>query len=213
MSEQLTTVINTQTVSTTSITIPASAQAGDLAVLIRSGFTSGAQSTPTGWTQIATYTALTPVFTAWYRILQSGDAGSTVTFTTQTIPFAEMTLFRKASGTVSSVTVSSVSQLINTSGLQQQNLTIPSKLSIAFGCAAVTDANLHTSLLYLTGGLAGSGNKEPSALFPVGTQPRYSFMRFSIYDVGVPAVAPQVTVNSNILIGGAVVFAFVIEVT
>ena len=102
MSRGITTVIETQS-ATSSITIPASALAGDLAVLMNMSETVATQSDPSGWTRIINLQLDTPVMTVWYRILQSGDANTAVTMTSGTSQSAEMLVFRKAFGTISSV--------------------------------------------------------------------------------------------------------------
>lgn len=211
MSQQLTTVINAQTTGALSISIPASAQAGDLAILTRTGFTAGAQTTPTGWTLVSGYSALTPINFVWYRILQAGDPGTAVSFSPSvTTPFNEMTIFRRASGAITSVTVSDISQIVNTSGIQTQTLNIPTGLSIAFQCAAVTDNNFHSSFSYFTGGRAGTGNVEPSAMFRPVIQTRYSLTRFRIYDQ--PPSPAGVLATSRIAYGGTVSIAFMVKV-
>jgi hypothetical protein len=215
MSEQITTVLNVQSTSATSITIPAGAQAGDLAILTRVGFTNNTQVTPTGWTLIASYTGLTPINYVYYRILQTGDASTAVTLSpSQTSPFNEMTIFRRAAGAggaITSVTISDLTTIVNTSGIQTQTLNMPTGLSIAMACQAVTDANFHTSFSYFTGGMAGVGNVEPSGVFQSTVNPRSSLTRFRIYDQ--TPVAPQVLATTRIAYGGTVSHAFAIKVT
>jgi hypothetical protein len=185
MSEVITTVIETQSSSATTITIPASAQAGDLAVLSNTRAT-GVQSDPSGWTRIVNQETANPFMTVWYRIIQSGDAGTTVTFVSGTAVSSEMILFRKSSGVVPSVTVSggTIAQSAGIPASQSQSASTSTPTFIVFGVFATSAAQIASSDMYFTGGLAGSGNVEPSAAFtaPNGDLTRQSFIRFRIYD-------------------------------
>jgi len=215
MSEQITTVTNLQNTNNGSVVIPGSAQAGDLAILTRGGGTNNVQVTPAGWTLIDGYTGLTPINYVWYRILQAGDAGTSITVTPAitTNPFNELTIFRRtvaAGGPISSVSISSLSKIVNTSGIQTQTLNMPSGLSIAMACQAVTDLSFHQSFSYFTGGMAGVGNVEPSAVFPSSPATRLLMTRFRIYDK--TPVASQVQATTQIVYGGTVSIAFAIGV-
>ena len=78
---------SSESAASAGITIPADAQPGDVAVLVDSGLAQ--DSTPSGWTRISLAEAISGFFlylstTISYRVLQSGDAGSTVTARTDT---------------------------------------------------------------------------------------------------------------------------------
>ena len=214
MSSVLTTVIETQSSTSGSITIPASAQAGDLAVLLNEHESGGTQSNPTGWTRIVNQETTAPVMTIWYRLLQSGDANTTVTMTTGTSPSSEMILFRKSSGTISSVTVSG-GTIVN-SGVQitsqTQNVSTAIATFIAFGAFGSTAALGSSSDMYFTGGFAGTGNVEPAAVFTGanGDTSRQAFMRFRIYDTE-PAVNLSVVNRRDT--GTQTMASFIIQVS
>lgn len=185
MSQIITTAIETQSSSNT-ITIPASAQAGDLAVLMATNITVGAQSDPSGWTRIVNQEAASPVLTVWYRIIQSGDASTTVTTTGGSTDSLEMVLLRKATGAISSVTVSgeTIQQSTGVPSTQVQSASTATNPFIVFGVYACGIAVLSSFSMYFTGGIAGSGNVEPSYSYSgdSGDSSRIGFMRFRIYD-------------------------------
>lgn len=100
------------------ITIPVTAQAGDLGLLLQLGLNSSSivssNVIPTGWTracEVAVGSGFGSTFargarlSAEYRILQSGDPGATVVGTNKTDGnYKVMFIFRLGSGPVSSVT-------------------------------------------------------------------------------------------------------------
>ena len=202
MSRGITTVIETQS-ATSSITIPASALAGDLAVLMNMSETVATQSDPSGWTRIINLQLDTPVMTVWYRILQSGDANTAVTMTSGTSQSTEMLVFRKAFGTISSVNAANATVSNSLGSITSQ--VKPASTSIAplivFGALAYEVSTMATSDMYFTGGLAGTGNTEPSVAFSGGNgdTTRQGFMRFRIYDT---APSANVTVVSQRSPGG-----------
>lgn len=211
MSQRITTVINSQDTGSANTQIPVTALPGDLAILARAGNSNtGVQATPAGWTLITSYTPLTPVLDIWYRILQAGDAGTSVSFTSQASAFTEMTLFRKASGVITQVTINSATTAVNGGSVSYQMPNSPNTC-IIFACAATPNALMHSSNLYFSGGLSGSaGTIEPSAVFNSALQTRFMFTRFRIYDVPPPAdspvyvrelATPQAAVVSAISIG------------
>lgn len=214
MSSVLTTVIETQSSTSGSITIPASAQAGDLAVLMNAHETIASQSNPTGWTRIVNQEAAVPTMTIWYRILQSGDANTAVTMTGGVNPSSEMILFRKSSGTISSVTVSGATIVNSTTAVtsQTQNVSTATATFIAFGAFGSSSNVLNSSDMYFTGGSAGTGNAEPAAVFTGtnGDASRQAFMRFRIYDT---APATNLSVVNRRDTGNQTMASFIIQVS
>lgn len=100
------------TTDSNTITIPSSALAGDVAVLFDSAVE--APATPTGWTSI-TSTSDTFDLSVSYKILASGDPGSTVTGIVETATsytLKQMLVFRFPTS-ISSVSISS----LNNSGM------------------------------------------------------------------------------------------------
>jgi len=188
MSRVLTTVIETQS-SANTITIPGSAAVGDLAVLSNMSETTGTQSDPSGWTRIVNQQANLPVLTCWYRIIQSGDAGATVTMTTGTAQSAEMILFRKSSGVVSSVSVSGATIVYSATAQASQTQTVSTPNSIVFGVFASDSSQIVSGDMEFDDGVTVAGASEPSAVFTGenGDTSRQLFMRFRIYDVPPPA--------------------------
>lgn len=193
MSNVITTVIETQSSSNT-ITIPASAASGDLAFLLNMHQSTGAQSDPTGWTRIAGQNASSPTMTFWYRILQSGDPGATVTMTSGTNQSAEMFVFRKATGTFSSVTAVGGTCVRNsaTTLTQTQNASTATAPFIVFGVYSTPNLTMMSPDMFFNGGIAGSGKLEPGAMYgnENGDTSRQAFIRFRIYDD-----APSVNVD------------------
>jgi hypothetical protein len=189
MSDIITTVIETQSSTSGSITIPASAQAGDLAVLINYNQTDPppTQTDPSGWTRIVNQGTDVPGLVAWHRIIQSGDAGTSVTMVGGTSPSSEMILLRKASGAISSVVASggTIERTIGTPPTTQvQSASGEYAPFVVFGALGATSTKTVTSDMYFTGGVAGSGNIEPSYVYSGGNgdTSRQAFMRFRIYD-------------------------------
>lgn len=213
MSEVITTVIETQSSTSGSITIPASALAGDLAVLLNSHDAVGTQSDPSGWTRVVNSSAGASTQTIWYRILQSGDAGATVTMTGGANPSSEMILFRKGTGTVSSVSVSGAT-IQTTSGTpttQTQSASTATSPFIVVAGFNRDNSDIFTADMNYYGGVAGSGNIEPSSVFNEnGDTSRRGFLRFRIYDA-----APLSDVNITALrtLGQTTMSSFIIEVT
>ena len=62
---------------TSDITIPASSQRGDVAILMDAGG-SGSPSTPSGWTNIEIYDGSSHGHSLCYKVLESGDPSSTL---------------------------------------------------------------------------------------------------------------------------------------
>lgn len=213
MSKIIPTVIETQS-ATSSITIPNSALSGDLAVLMNLSETVGAQSDPSGWTRIINQQASSPVMTVWYRILQSGDANTAVTMTSGSSQSAEMLVFRKAAGIISSVNVSNatIDYSIGVVTTQVKTASTSTAPLIVFGAFAVDVTTVASSDMYFTGGLAGTGNVEPSGSFSGGNgdTSRQGFMRFRIYDTA-PSANVSVVCRRNI--GTQTMGSFIIGVT
>jgi hypothetical protein len=213
MSEVITTVIETQSSTSGSITNRASAQAGDLAVLMNQSSTVGAQSNPSGWTRIVNEEANVPVLTVWYRIIQSGDAGASVTMTGGSAPSSEMILLRKASGTISSAAVSggTIQFSAGIPTTQVQSATTATGPFVVFGAIAFNNNNIGSSDMYFTGGVAGSGNVEPAYVYTGanGDLSRQGFMRFRIYD---EAPSADVSVVCTRDVGAQTMASFIIEV-
>lgn len=212
MSEIITTVIEAQSSVSGSITIPASAQAGDLAVLMSMNESVGVQSDPSGWTRIVNQEASNPVMTVWYRIIQSGDAGTTVTMTGGLAPSSEMILFRKAVGTISSVTVSgdTIQYSAGIPTAQTQTVSTATPVFIAFGVFASNVEDIGSGDMYFTGGVAGGSRIEPSATFNEnGDTTRQGFIRFRIYDKAPAANLNVVCYRDT---GTQTMASFIIEV-
>jgi hypothetical protein len=190
MSETITTLIETQAENTNVITIPASALAGDLAILFSGNRSSGTPTDPAGWTRMVNESSAGPTATLWYRILQSGDAGTTATVRAGTAQSLEMILFRKATGTFSSANIVGATgqRLIGTTATQTQNASTATAPFIVFGIFEADRNSIDTTFTKFTGGYAGVGNYDPTAVFAVdnGDTTREGFIRFRIYDVAPP---------------------------
>lgn len=214
MSEIFPTVIETQS-DTNTPTIPASAQAGDLAVLFYCLVQNIVQTDPTGWTRIAIVNDSVTSAGLWYRILQAGDAGTTVTMTSGASPSAEMILFRKATGTVSSVSVKEplMQRVLGSAGYSTvKTVSTGTGPLILIASRYFSQYTYTTSQLYFVGGHAGLTKVEPSAVFPNanGDPTRQGFMRFRIYDQPPPA---NVTVSTFASIQTGCVGSCFLEVT
>lgn len=212
MSQIIPTVIESQVSTSNTLTIPASAQAGDLAVIARKSEETGAQSTPNGWTTITNQTAANPTLNIWYRILQSGDPGTTISLSSKAGTNTSILCFRKASGTVSSVSITG--STIQQSGFQldtqTQNISTATAPFIAFGVFGAT-AEFTTSVMTFEGGVAGSGNIEPAAVINKvsGDAAREVFIRFRIYD---EAPSTDLSVINNDDVANQTMASFIIEV-
>lgn len=94
-----------------SLTIPATAQAGDIAVIADNINTAGTTTAPSGWTLIRSDSVSSNItLTSYYKVLASNEPGSTVTSpdTSTTDHFMLCTVFRPNSGSViSGVTLNS----------------------------------------------------------------------------------------------------------
>lgn len=101
--------VATATSSSGSITIPSSAQAGDLAVLCDESaklFGTVANVVPTGFTLLKYLSPYSAVkYNASYKILISGDPGSSITGMNDTYNNKVLFVFRLASGPITTVTV------------------------------------------------------------------------------------------------------------
>lgn len=190
MSETITTLIETQAENTNVITIPASALAGDLAILFSGNRSSGTPTDPAGWTRMVNESSAGPTATLWYRILQSGDAGTTATVRAGTQQSLEMILFRKASGTFSSATIVGATgqRLVFALGTQTQNASTANAPFIVFGIYSAERVTIDTTFSKFTGGYAGVGNYEPTGVYGIanGDTTREGFIRFRIYDAPPP---------------------------
>jgi hypothetical protein len=214
MSGVITGGLETQSETSGAIIIPLAALPGDLAVLSNMSETVGVQSNPAGWTRIVNQEAATPVMTVWYRIIQAGDAGTTVTMTGGATPSSEMILLRKASGVVSSVTVSDT-DIVQSSGIILDQFKYFSGASaqsyVVFGAFSSTLPTLASFDMTFKGGLAGGNNSEPSATFTGsnGDASRQLFMRFRIYDV---PPSDEVKVENNRDTGAQTMGSFILGV-
>lgn len=109
------------TSSTTSVSVPASAAAGDLAVLVNVAWNDSAGtapsdvSDPTGWTSLANFNftpggAVGVRYRVWAKVLVSGDLGGSITgLLNSSVKYAVMQIFRPATGSVASFAGSAVS--------------------------------------------------------------------------------------------------------
>jgi hypothetical protein len=89
-----------------SVTIPVSAQTGDIAVLFDSTAT-GAPALPSGWTSIYSNDATFEV-TVSYKILASGEPGTTITGHSSNLTYAlKQILIFRPSNSISTVTIGS----------------------------------------------------------------------------------------------------------
>lgn len=112
---------STQNSSSSTITVPATAAAGDIAVLCDSRMgTSSSAVTPTGWTNVVNYYNSPYRLMVSYKVLAAGDVGATVTgIASGTITQKIMLIFRPSglgpsvnSGTFSTAaTVNSMSSI------------------------------------------------------------------------------------------------------
>ena len=96
------------TSSGSTITIPATAQAGDLAALYdlaRGLFTPPTPATPSNWTTISGLTASTSAGVLSYKILVAGDPGATVTGMNGSISDAKSLAVFPATPSLATVTV------------------------------------------------------------------------------------------------------------
>jgi hypothetical protein len=120
---------------TSSITIPASSQTGDVAILM-DGEGSGIPATPSGWTNIELFNGSAHGYSLSYKILESGDPSSTVSGSV-TQPARVMLVFR---GSVSpSVTIQDlVSQrTAYEPAAQTVNASASTKKLVVLGCHTI----------------------------------------------------------------------------
>jgi len=113
--------------NTPNVTIPASAQAGDVAIIVDNEDTAGTLSAPSGWTLIRSDSVFSNITgTTYYRILQAGDAGTTVTSTdgTTTNHFMLCAVFRPNAGTITGVTINDSAGLATTGNPGTQTLSM-----------------------------------------------------------------------------------------
>jgi hypothetical protein len=108
-------VASASSIDSSTITIPATTQEGDIAILVDSTAT-GSTAVPTGWTSIL---SLNNVFesTFSYKILGSGDSSTTVTGQTDTQYSVKIMLVFRPSDSISTVTISSLTNSGETSGI------------------------------------------------------------------------------------------------
>lgn len=111
-----------------SITIPATSAVGDLAVLlINNGglYNSTAPNTPSGWTSIYSGTSGEYGTRMCYKILTSGNPGSSVSMTSNVVS-AGMVVFNLSSGAISTVTASTANHQETTANPSSQSVTASS---------------------------------------------------------------------------------------
>jgi hypothetical protein len=108
-------VASASSIDSSTITIPATTQEGDIAILVDSTAT-GSTAVPTGWTSIL---SLNNVFenTFSYKILGSGDSSTTITGQTDTQYSVKIMLVFRPSNLISTVTISSLTNSGETSGI------------------------------------------------------------------------------------------------
>lgn len=114
-------------VNSPNVVIPASAQAGDIAIIVDNEDTAGTLAAPSGWTLIRSDSVSSNITgTTYYRILQSGDAGTTVTSTdgTTTNHFMLCAVFRPNAGTVTGITINDLDGEATTGNPSQQTLSM-----------------------------------------------------------------------------------------
>lgn len=141
--------------SSTTITVPTDAAAGDVAILFNACISASTPTDviPSGWTGIGTNNNATGRIRSSYKVLVSGDIGATVTGMTATTQNLLMVIFRSQTGTISSLSAvqslsqpsgswstTSVSPTITTSGA-----TLPSlALGFWYGTSVATTASAMT---------------------------------------------------------------------
>jgi len=114
------------------ITIPVTAQAGDIAILFDSTAT-GETATPSGWASIYQQNATFETSVS-YKILQSGEPGTSITGQTNTTYSVKTMLVFRPSASITTVTPSSVNASGETSvNPSQQAITVSSAPAIVLG--------------------------------------------------------------------------------
>ena len=114
------------------ITIPVTAQAGDIAILFDSTAT-GATATPSGWTSIYQQDAVFETSVS-YKILQNGESGTTITGQTNTTYSLKTMVVFRPSTSITTITPSSVSASGETSATPaQQSITVSTSPAIILG--------------------------------------------------------------------------------
>jgi hypothetical protein len=140
--------------SSQSITIPATAQVGDIAVLFdRQNNTGGSNATPSGWTTIGTVTNNPMFVTASYRILTAGTPGLTINGQSN-VTRKIMVVYRPSTAitSVTSLTTTSSSSTTSTAAAANltQNLTAETQrpiLSFAFWSQSAASTFTRSSTL------------------------------------------------------------------
>lgn len=138
------------------ITIPASSQVGDLAVLFDCNYGAGNSGTPSGWTNIIQGGG--PVFrqNISYKKLVGGDPGSSVTGVTDTRMVKVMLIFR--AGTITTIAHQDTDIASGTGDLAAQTVLSGSSSNrlIVFGCKST-----NTGTSTLTGSTAFDAELGP----------------------------------------------------
>ena len=102
-------VASSNSTDSATITVPAAAQSGDIAILVDSTAV-GAAATPSGWTSILSLDNPLETFetSISYKILEAGDASSSITGQTTTTYSVKIMLVFRPSSTISMVNISSL---------------------------------------------------------------------------------------------------------
>lgn len=130
--------------SLTTATVPSSAQVGDLCVIFSIGVSSGAPANPSGWSQI--YRIDGPLFSSRgvYKVLTSGDAGSSVTVNSSSsvnVYGATISLVVRGDRPLTSVNVSSLTSQGETSSTASATLSTSAYAPPNILIAAKSDHN------------------------------------------------------------------------
>jgi len=129
------------TSGTYTITIPAGSQTGDIAFLFdRINTQTTTNTTPTGWTNITTYNSPgTHKWTLSYKILVSGDAGSSITgqSASTTVAHRKLMLVYRPNWSIGTVTIGDLAQDATSSGtsVPDQTLSMTSLVEPGIGFA------------------------------------------------------------------------------
>jgi len=123
---------------TSSITIPASSQTGDVAILM-DGEGAGVPATPSGWTNIELYNGTSHGHSLSYKILESGDPSSTVSGST-TEPARVMLVFRKSVSPSVTIQDLGTEQISGDPAAQTVNASASTKKLVVLGCHIIGTA-------------------------------------------------------------------------
>ena len=134
--------VSSVTALTTTIVIPTTAQAGNIAILFDTS-TTVTDTIPSGWTSINGVTTTGIRTNISYKILGSGDAGTTITGMAGTTRKV-LLVYRDLAAAISSISVSTVSNQATTVTPSNQTITGGTTPSIYFACYGKTTATAPT---------------------------------------------------------------------